>query len=335
MAGKSAEEKLIKQNILKHHTLEGVITPNGDTFYGVGTLPCIAIFTAGEPHPKSKEAKFINYKDDGFIVKPHIGLVETEQAKDKKQHLLDVWFDRMEAETKFCVKSTVEPTDEWLHGYYYFNDDPAVDSEFEKVVENYLSFEFSMFIQGKDSLLSDFEKLAPMEIDPLLEIEWREFFLTELFPSIQRGKRLKKSNQLKGKIPYISSTALNNGVDNYISNRNKVRLFENCLTIANSGSVGASFYHEYEFVASDHVTHLKNESFNKYVYLFISGLTNRLSEKYNFNREINDPRISREKIVLPVDSNGEPDLVYMEQYIKNLMVIKYRKYKTLFKKIKI
>ncbi|BCB41452.1 type II restriction endonuclease subunit M [Vibrio alginolyticus] len=335
MTGKSKEEKLLKQNILKHHTLEGVITLNADTFYGVGTLPCIAIFTAGEPHPKNKEAKFINFKDDGFIVKPHIGLVETEQGKDRKQHLLDVWFDRIEAETKFCVSSTVEATDEWLHGYYYFNDEPATDSEFEKVIEDYLSFEFSMLIQGKESLFSKSEKLTHKGIPDLLDMTWKEFFLTELFPKIQRGKRLKKADQIEGDMPYVSSTAMNNGVDNYVSNDNKVRIYEKCLTIANSGSVGASFYHDYKFVASDHVTHLKNPEFNKYIYLFTSGLTNRLSEKYNFNREINDPRISREKVVLPVNSDENPDYEYMEQYIKNLMIAKYKKYKTLFNTVNV
>lgn len=330
MTGKSKEEKLLKQNILKHHTLEGVISLNADTFYGVGTLPCIAVFTAGEPHPKNKESKFINFKDDGFIVKPHIGLVETEQAKDRKQHLLDVWFNRIEAETNFCVTSTVEATDEWLHGYYYFNDELATDSEFEQVIESYLSFEFSMLIQGKESLFSTSEKLTHKKIPELSDMNWKEFFLTELFPTIQRGKRLKKADQIAGDMPYVSSTAMNNGVDNYVSNQNKVRIYEKCLTIANSGSVGASFYHDYKFVASDHVTHLKNSEFDRYVYLFMSGLTNRLSEKYNFNREINDLRISREKIVLPVNSDESPNYDYMKQYIKNLMISKYKKYKKLF-----
>ncbi|OQA46737.1 MAG: Restriction enzyme BgcI subunit beta [Bacteroidetes bacterium ADurb.Bin302] len=98
------------------------------------------------------------------------------------------------------------------------------------------------------------------------------------------------------------------------------------MTIANSGSVGASYYHSYEFVASDHVTHLKNDKMNKYIYLFIATLTNRFSEKYNFNREINDRRISREKIILPVNKKNEPDYEYMEQYIKNLMIKKYKQY---------
>lgn len=127
-------------------------------------------------------------------------------------------------------------------------------------------------------------------------------------------------------MPYVSSTALNNGIDNYIANSHSVRIFDNCLSVANSGSVGATFYHSYKFVASDHITHLKNDSMNEYVYLFISTLANRLSEKYNFNREINDKRISKEKIMLPVNQNKEPDYEYMEQYIINLKQKKIKQY---------
>lgn len=155
MTGKSKEEQAIKTNILKHHTLEGVITLNKDTFYGVGVSPCIAVFTAGEPHSKTKECKFINFENDGYKIAPHIGLIETESAKDKKQHLLDVWFNRMEAETKFCVKSTVEADDEWLHSYYYFNDEIPIDSEFDKTISDYLSFEFAMIMQGRSDLFGE------------------------------------------------------------------------------------------------------------------------------------------------------------------------------------
>lgn len=88
VTGKSKEEQNIKNNILKHHTLEGVITLNKNTFYGVGTNPCIAVFTAGIPHDKDHKCKFINFEDDGFVVSKHIGLEETASAKDKRQHLV-------------------------------------------------------------------------------------------------------------------------------------------------------------------------------------------------------------------------------------------------------
>ncbi|WP_066185642.1 restriction endonuclease subunit S [Aliarcobacter thereius] len=169
-------------------------------------------------------------------------------------------------------------------------------------------------------------------IETLENKDWKEFFLIDIFTTIQRGKRLTKQNQIKGNIPYISSTSLNNGVDNFIGNKTDVRIFSDCLTIANSGSVGASFYQPYSFVGSDHITHLKKENMNKYVYMFISTLTNRFSEKYNFNREINDKRISREKIMLPVNEKKEPDFEYMEQYMKNLTYKKIKQYLDYLKK---
>ncbi|MDX9797533.1 MAG: N-6 DNA methylase [Bacteroidales bacterium] len=161
VTGKSKEEQNLKANILKKHTLEGVITLNKNTFYGVGTIPCILVLSAGEPHPKEKLVKFIDFEDDGFVVSPHIGLVETEQAKDKKQHLLDVWFDKITAETKFCVKTTVEADDEWLHAFYYFNDNVPLDEDFEKSVADFLSFEFSAISQNRGYL---FDKKSPKKV---------------------------------------------------------------------------------------------------------------------------------------------------------------------------
>lgn len=55
----------------------------------------------------------------------------------------------MDADSKFCVKTTVEADDEWLHSFYYFNDEIPTEAEFEKAIGDYLSFEFSMIMQGR------------------------------------------------------------------------------------------------------------------------------------------------------------------------------------------
>ena len=55
-------------------------------------------------------------------------------------------------------------------------------------------------------------------------------------------------------------------------------------------------------------------------------MTKRLSEKYNFNREINDQRLKRETIILPVDDEGNPDYEYMEQYMINIEIQFLEKY---------
>lgn len=155
VTGKNKYEQSIKENILKHHTLEGVITLNTNTFYGVGTNPCIVIFTPGIPHPKGKICKFIDFSDDGYEIQKHKGLVETERAKDRKQHLLDVWFDKIQAPTKFCVNTVVNPNDEWLHSFYYFNDEIPDVSDFENSIADYITFEINMITHGKGYLFKD------------------------------------------------------------------------------------------------------------------------------------------------------------------------------------
>ncbi len=153
MVGKNKEDKNIKKQILKNHTLEGVITLNGDTtFYNVGTNPCIAVFTCHQPHPENKRCKFINFEDDGYRVNKHIGIVKTERAVERKEYLLKCWRDELDAETKFMVKSTIKYTDEWLHAFYYFNDEIPTKDSFRETMSEYMSFEFNMVIKDKDYL---------------------------------------------------------------------------------------------------------------------------------------------------------------------------------------
>lgn len=155
MVGKSKEDKADKQYILDKHTLEGVITLNTQTFYNVGTNPVIAVFTAHKKHPQNKYAKFIDFKDDGYEVAPHIGLLPTERAPERKKYLLECWKMGRPAPISFMVQSTVEPEDEWLHSFYYFNEEIPTDEEFENTMADYLTFEFSMIAHGRGYL---FEK---------------------------------------------------------------------------------------------------------------------------------------------------------------------------------
>lgn len=330
MVGKTENEKIIKSEILKKHTLEGVITLNPETFYGVGTLPCIAVFTAHRPHPQDKKCKFVNFIDDGYKVSKHIGLLATPNSKDRKKHLLDVWFEHKLDSNDFVVKSPVKPDDEWLHSFYYFDDTIPSNDEFACVIRDYMTFQTQMVLSGKESLFplshKNYSLLETSTVQPLSTVNWGSFKLVDIFDGIKRGRRLKKNDHIHGLIPYISSTANNNGIDGFVSNEVGVRTYDNCLTIANSGSVGSSFYHPYKFVASDHVTHLKNEKFNQYHYLFLCALLKRNSVKYNFNREITDYRISKETILLPLsDNNNEPDWDYIESYVKNLIATNINK----------
>jgi type I restriction-modification system DNA methylase subunit len=153
MIGKTKDDKLVKKEILKYHTLEGVISLNKNTFYRIGTVPCVAVFTVGQPHPKDKLVRFINFEDDGFEVKKHLGLVETERSKDRKNYMLDCWRGKIaDAPSKFMVTTIVEDNDEWIHSFYYYNDEIPSELDFMNSIADYLTFEFNMIAHERGYL---------------------------------------------------------------------------------------------------------------------------------------------------------------------------------------
>ena len=140
-----------------------------------------------------------------------------------------------------------------------------------KFMEDYIKQE--MKAQSQKVITYYENKLSKLGYELLdLEVEWKEFFFKDIFKEIKRGKRLTKSNQVDGIIPYVSSTSINNGVDNFIGNNENVRMYSKNLSLANSGSVGSCFYHHYEYVASDHVTALSLEKSDEYIYKFMSAI---------------------------------------------------------------
>ena len=200
------------------------------------------------------------------------------------------------------------------------NPDYAYMTLYSTEVRGVCSMRYKNFIAGQLS------QLEHRDIPALHEKEWGHFLIPDVFPNIQRGKRLKNADHVPGIIPYVSSTAKNNGVDDYVMATAGTRSFSDCISLANSGSVGTAFYEPFEFVASDHVTSLKREGTSKFVYLFRATTIERQGSNFNFNREINDARIKKMQVMLPVTDEGKPDYKYMEQYAKNMMLRKYEQY---------
>lgn len=332
MTGKTKEEQSVKESILKKHTLEGVVMLQKDTFYGIGVIPCIAVFTSGQPHPKDKLCKFINFEDDGYKVSPHIGLLETESAKDKKQHLLDVWFDRIESPTKFCVKTTVCAQDEWLHSFYYFNDEIPTEKDFEKTVGDYLTFEFSMIMQGRKYLFEEDEKnsddVKKNFKSELEERVWKEFRIEELF-DINRGnsKNLIVLNQ-NGKIAVISASDKNNGCLKFTELLDKENIFSKSITVNNNGSIGFTYYHFYNFIASSDVSVLSSKkSLSEYLARFFCSQIKGQGDKYHYGYKMSNNRLKNQVILLPVTSAGKIDYGFMESFVKKIESQKIHAYR--------
>lgn len=155
MIGKTKNDKNYKREILENHSLDTVITLNKDTFYGVGVNPCIAVFTAGIPQDDKKRVNFVNFSDDGYVVRKHVGLVGDGTEKSKKEYLLNVLNDYEDADTNFLVKAPITWEDEWLHSFFYYNEEIPTDEDFERTIADYLSFEFDMKLHGRGYLFDD------------------------------------------------------------------------------------------------------------------------------------------------------------------------------------
>ena len=332
MTGKSKAEQAMKMSIMSKHTLEGVITCNTDTFHGIGVNPAIAVFTAHVPHSPEKLSKFIDFQDDGWEWRTHVGLVEKESARDKKQYLLDVWDGKIEAPSSFCVKSFAAPQDEWLHSFYFVSSESPTDVDFEKGVGEWLSFEFSMIMQNRSYLFSEKEKAGineePADIQPLQEKEWKDFRIGDLF-EVERPVARKEDDFEPGPIPFVASGSVNNGVIRFCAPIEGKKVDKGkCLTV--SPVDGSSFYQPVDFMgrggAGSSILILRRPGMNLYRGLFTAQALRHTCSKYSYGHMGSKEGILRERIMLPVTDLGSPDFSYMEAYVRHVLIFKRRQY---------
>jgi len=145
---------------------------------------------------------------------------------------------------------------------------------------------------------------------------WKYFNYEELF-DIRKGKRLTKENMIEGKTPFIGSIDSNNGYREYIGQ--KPIHTGNTITINYNGSVGESFYQPKSFWASDDVNVLYPKfEMNKYIAFFLVTVIRLEKFRFNYGRKWETERMKESKMKLPIDTKGNPDFSFMEEYVKSL-----------------
>ncbi len=58
--------------------------------------------------------------------------------------------DTLESNTDGAI--LYQYTDEWLHSFYYYNDEIPTEADFMNSIADYLTFEFNMITHGKGYL---------------------------------------------------------------------------------------------------------------------------------------------------------------------------------------
>lgn len=132
----------VRQELLKFHTLEAVMSMPGELFSPVGTVTCIMVFTAKVPHATTNKKTWFGYwRDDGFVKTKHRGRID---LYDRWPVICERWvemFRNREVHAGESVMQKVTATDEWCAEAYMETDYSTLTrADFEKEIKKYLVF---------------------------------------------------------------------------------------------------------------------------------------------------------------------------------------------------
>lgn len=307
--------KDVRNRLFTKHTLDAVFSMPDDIFYPTGTNVCVMVWKAHRPHDSRRETFFGYCKNDGFVKRKKLGRIDAYgKWSEIEARWLDLYRNR-DVEDGLSARHKVTAEDEWLCEAYMKTDYKRLtDFVFEQSVRDYLSFQVK---NGITTLCTKYATPVPICLSDTAA--WKEMPLSDLFVvSTSKDPNLQNSNC--GSIPYISSSADNNGLTAYVDTEPSQTA--NTMTIARNGSVGSTFFQPIPYAASPDdvriLTPRKNIKLNVYSGLFIKTVIEQEKFKYAYGRKLGTKRIEKVIIKLPVDQNGAPDFEYMEQYIKSL-----------------
>lgn len=134
---------VLKERLLKAHTLDAVMSMPNELFYPKGVVSCVMVFRAHVPHDSSGRFKtwFGYWKDDGHLKVKHRGRVDARGQWDSiKQRWLMSYLNR-EVVAGESVARAVRADEEWCAEAYMETDYSTLrQSDFERVVRNYAMF---------------------------------------------------------------------------------------------------------------------------------------------------------------------------------------------------
>lgn len=311
----------MKKALLEDNTLEAVFTLPNEIFYpGASANACCMVFTLGRPHKNAdgtvNKTFFGYYKEDGHKKKKNLGRIEQFDENNNSiwKKIEEEWLDLYRNKTVkdgMSAMRAVSGNDEWLCEAYMKTDYSKLsEADFQKTLNNYCGF---LVKAGHYPSLKYKESQAPN----LCVEKWKEFFIKKdkILSCVSTVLSIKDELS-DGKTPFISRTAENNGVDGYVEISNDKKTEGNCLTIGAEGIY--AFYQPVAFATGNKVYQLRRPNMNQYIGLFLATVLNIEDYRYSYGRARILSKLKKEAIKLPVDSYGNPDWQFMENYIKAL-----------------
>ena len=151
----------------------------------------------------------------------------------------------------------------------------------------------------------------------LTDVEWGEFLFPKIFSEIFIAKSSDSNALSEGDIPFVGRSSVNNGFQGLYQVSESKIVKKNCITVSMVGEPRA-FYQPYDFTCSQNILVLRNEILNKDISKFLISIINNylISKGFGYGYPVGLNRVIKNKLMLPVDSQGQPNWQFMEDYIK-------------------
>ena len=152
---------------------------------------------------------------------------------------------------------------------------------------------------------------------------WAEFQVGSIF-EVVNGRKYPLTWRVPGDIPLVSTSSLANGVSAEVGfpEGSDYVTHSNLITVAYSGSVGATFYHEGPVFVGETVMGLlprQGVVLTRAIGLFLAAVIEASVSHFTYEHKlkVSDMR-ERISIRLPITSSGDPDWDYMEQAMRDV-----------------
>jgi len=312
------------KKILQKHCLTKIIKLPSEIFSGVTTS--IFIFKASVPQ-NNAQIFACHISEDGLETVKNQG---RQNTKDKWEDIENYWVDViykqsgdksiqwLDASKNLSYKTPEAPFHINEQNFkksvldYILFEKQASEQDFKKTILDYVLY--GSEIKIKESILNHIKSNNKQESIDISK--WGRFPLSDLF--IISGSKTTPKNKLElddnKAYPYVTTQATNNGIYSYSDKWTE----QGGVLVVDSAVLGTCTYQKDNFTASDHVEKLTPKfAITRNIALYISTVINKAGEilGYSYAKKRSQRAMEKEYIFLPVNKNGNPDWLYMENFI--------------------
>lgn len=186
---------------------------------------------------------------------------------------------------------------------------------------NYMQSAMERQIAEQEGRLNSLLNISSSPVRKVDSSKWAKFYIQDLF-TIERAKRRTIDSYAKGDVPYVTNSAFNNGVTDYLQPKSKSDIEKGqCITVNTVD--GSVFWQPHDFLANSSgngLIILRRENLDEKAALFLcSIIATHLDPTFQMMLTTDD--IRNLTLPLPTTLNGAPDWAFMASIMEKELLV--------------